>query len=739
MGEGGAVLEQHIPEENGNADEEKSSKVDVDSDALMGTKGKDVDSNALMGTKGEDVDNDALMGTEGEDGKSFQEMEEDNVHNMESEIHVEKSVDEHKEIDEIVEGEKFIEEEKEVKEAAGKDTDDKGTKSEEMEEDTEENTHNISETKVEDGIEDVDEDTRSTEEPSTGKGSKTRGRSKGSPGEKDISNDCEPEEKTKKKTPLNKTGRKALKDKKEPKTPAASTIERPVRQRKSVERLVNTILKDSGKDFRIKKGRGTALKDIPNVAYKLSRKKTDDTFKLLHTILFGRRGKAAEVKNNISRFSGFVWHDNEEKQITKLKEKLDKCIKEKLVELCDVLDITVSKATTRKEDIISKLVEFLVAPHAKTSELLAEKEQSSKSKKRKRASKSTADSDDKASKDLAKGPSKRKCASKKGEKKSTMPDSEDESEEEDANDLPERSGDEMSESEEKETETEKQKDVDEQEQKHGSVKSSAKKGSSQKGIAATKNKSTLKTARAPRKSGDEMSELAESEEKEIETEEPSDDDKGKQKHVSEKSAVRKESAEKAASNKKARSKTTSPPPKKGAAKSPLSRMKNTRDTDTGKKSTGKNNEKSTAIKSSGKKGESTPAKKSSRKKKDDSTTELEHSGVKTRKAPVPRRLASKESTGDKKDKKSDPDDNELRNGIVEILKGVDFNKATFTDILKMLDKKFATDFTPRKSAIKIMIKDELTKLADATEESNKEVGENTRNNQNRASAKDLKF
>jgi len=27
------------------------------------------------------------------------------------------------------------------------------------------------------------------------------------------------------------------------------------------------------------------------VAFKLSRRKTDDTFKLLHTILFGRRGK----------------------------------------------------------------------------------------------------------------------------------------------------------------------------------------------------------------------------------------------------------------------------------------------------------------------------------------------------------------------------------------------------------------------------------------------------------------
>lgn len=31
------------------------------------------------------------------------------------------------------------------------------------------------------------------------------------------------------------------------------------------------------------------------VAFKLSRKRTDDTFKLLHTILFGRRGKVIHI------------------------------------------------------------------------------------------------------------------------------------------------------------------------------------------------------------------------------------------------------------------------------------------------------------------------------------------------------------------------------------------------------------------------------------------------------------
>lgn len=38
----------------------------------------------------------------------------------------------------------------------------------------------------------------------------------------------------------------------------------------------------------------------------------------------------------------------QEKQKIKVKEKFDKCNKEKLLELCDVLDIPISKNTRRK-------------------------------------------------------------------------------------------------------------------------------------------------------------------------------------------------------------------------------------------------------------------------------------------------------------------------------------------------------------------------------------------------------
>lgn len=38
----------------------------------------------------------------------------------------------------------------------------------------------------------------------------------------------------------------------------------------------------------------------------------------------------------------------QEKQKMKVKEKLEKCMKEKLLELCDILDIPVAKATSKK-------------------------------------------------------------------------------------------------------------------------------------------------------------------------------------------------------------------------------------------------------------------------------------------------------------------------------------------------------------------------------------------------------
>ncbi|KAK6777204.1 hypothetical protein RDI58_023921 [Solanum bulbocastanum] len=253
----------------------------------------------------------------------------------------------------------------EVKESKGGEEKEE-TKFELMEEETAEIPDNDKEM-VEDVANIRKKEKESPEEHAIEKGSKESDKSKSGAQKKDRKRKRKVEEK------------KEL----EPKTPRAPIIVRPVRQRKSVERLVASIEGELTKEIYIEKGRGTALQDIPNVAYKLSKRNTDDTLKFLHNILFGRRGKAAQFKSNISQFSGFVWHENEEKQKMKVKEKLDKCVKQKLLELCDVLDIPVDKDTSRKEDLESQSMDFLDAPHPTTSELLAEKEQSSKGKKKK--------------------------------------------------------------------------------------------------------------------------------------------------------------------------------------------------------------------------------------------------------------------------------------------------------------------------------------------------------------------
>ncbi|CAF2245600.1 unnamed protein product [Brassica napus] len=446
----------------------------------------------------------------------------------------------------------------------------------------------------------------------------------------------------------------------EPKTPFS---DRPVRERKSVERLVAVIDTDSSKEFRIEKvcqyfpklsrtslldvliiifwilqGPGAYLKDIPSVAYKVTRKKSDETLKLLHTILFGgRRGKAPQVKTNILSFSGFVWHGNEEKAKEKIKEKFEKCIKDKLVEFCEMLDIHVTKATT-KEDIVTKLFEFLEKPHAKGDAPASEKEKSSKGAKRKRTpKKSSPAAVTSSSKRSAKSQRKSEEGTKAAKKSLAL--SEDESEEE----------------KEEEKQEKEQKSAEEEENVNG----------------------------IPDKSEDEAPQPSESEEKDESEEEETP--KKKKKRGSKLSAEKKESAGRARNKKASVAAKSSPPEKVTQKRSSAKRKKTDDDSDTSPKA-------------------------SSKRKKSDKVTKASTS--------TPSKSASKEKpgAGKGKEKTKGPSDKVLKNAIIKILKRVDFNTATFTDIIKELGKEFKDDLTPRKLSIKLMIQSELTKLAEEAEE-----------------------
>ncbi|CAF2110419.1 unnamed protein product [Brassica napus] len=98
------------------------------------------------------------------------------------------------------------------------------------------------------------------------------------------------------------------------------------------------------------------------------------------TITLTVSDSAKMLKRNIGLFSGFVW--SEEKQKPRAKEKLKKCIKEKLIDFCDVLDIPINKYNVKKEELVVTVIEFLVNPKATRDIVLAHSEKETKKRKK---------------------------------------------------------------------------------------------------------------------------------------------------------------------------------------------------------------------------------------------------------------------------------------------------------------------------------------------------------------------
>ncbi|KAJ7553663.1 hypothetical protein O6H91_06G107900 [Diphasiastrum complanatum] len=163
---------------------------------------------------------------------------------------------------------------------------------------------------------------------------------------------------------------------------ALPTIERPFRARKAIERFGSGPEKDSPraeKELQILKGSGTALKDIPNVVYKLAKlSKADDILVLLHTLLYGKRTKVNYLKSNILSFSGYVWDENKEKERKKVRERLERFTREGLYQLIDLLDVQISKSASKKEELVEEVFKFLLAPKITRDITLEKQEQKSK-------------------------------------------------------------------------------------------------------------------------------------------------------------------------------------------------------------------------------------------------------------------------------------------------------------------------------------------------------------------------
>ncbi|KAG2327896.1 hypothetical protein Bca4012_036934 [Brassica carinata] len=391
---------------------------------------------------------------------------------------------------------------------------------------------------------------------------------------------------------------------KENESPVTPVGERPKRIIKKVEPhiLLTPSRSSRSKPVSVQQGRGTQLKQIPNVAYKLSKRKPDDNLFLLHTILYGKKGKVQTLKRNIGQFSGFVWSkQEEEKQRAKTKEKIEKCVKDKLIDFCDVLDIPINKSNVKKEELVVSVVEFLECPKATRDIVLTDPEKETKKRK-------TSTPKNVTSGESSDVPAKRRRKTKESGKKQDQP-SNDSHGEDDA--APEKSED---------TEVEKEKA---EEKKSTNKKNSSKRTKKEK-PAAEEEKSLKGSAKSGRKSS-------------------------RQVDKSTPSSSKKQKVDKDDSSKEKGKKQTSKPQAKGS-------------------------------KDQGKTG--------------------------------------------KKVNKREPTRKEMHVVVAKILKEVDFNTATLSDILRKLGSHFGVDLMHRKTEVKDIITDAIDEMSvdDEREENTEDEG-----------------
>ncbi|XP_066384620.1 DEK domain-containing chromatin-associated protein 3-like isoform X3 [Miscanthus floridulus] len=402
-------------------------------------------------------------------------------------------------------------------------------------------------------------------------------------------------------------------------TPSPYSLDRPVRARKTVERLVEVIEKEP---LIVEKGRGTPLKNIPGVAKRISDKQPSE-LKLLHQILFGRLGKAVDFKSHILEFSGFLWHESDEKHRAKAKEKLDKCSIETLLDLCNLLVIPVSR-----DDIVAKLLDFIAEPRAKDDSTLSD-DQGSNSRKRKRevgsATKNPEGTHKRSRKKLDDEHTSRKRWQKYSESES----------DEDAEEGHEEDDHMKSDSEENKDDGE---EVDsEQEDRYGRRKVKAGKKSVDGKGSTAKTKRKAITGISPNTAP--IATLS-------------------------KCSSRVSSSPKSSKDKQRSAVDLSVVSRKSKPITPKHTTNSEKET----------NERRSSGKGSTSKGKSAEAEQA---------------------------LPSKD---------------ELQKTIVQLLKKVDFDNVTFSDILKVLDKRYKMDVSSMKDTVKSIILDELVKLAEADED-----------------------
>ncbi|XP_051871488.1 protein DEK [Pristis pectinata] len=131
------------------------------------------------------------------------------------------------------------------------------------------------------------------------------------------------------------------------------------REKKKVERLTLQVTPSAKETFSIPEGRGTRLGEIERIQYFMGKTKAED-LKTLHKILYNRPGSLPTLKKNIRLFTGFSFESGSD-QHKKKEEVLKKNPISVLKVICTVLDLE-RKGT--KDEIVSKILNFLMRPKA---------------------------------------------------------------------------------------------------------------------------------------------------------------------------------------------------------------------------------------------------------------------------------------------------------------------------------------------------------------------------------------
>ncbi|KAH0448693.1 hypothetical protein IEQ34_022493 [Dendrobium chrysotoxum] len=513
-----------------------------------------------------------------------------------------------------------------------------------------------------------------------------------------------------------KRGKKRKREEKEGKrkkaAQTATPLERPSRERKSVVRYSATASRSisATKALKIQQGPGEMLKDIPNVTFKLSKRKSDESLRLLHKILFGRKANVHFLKRNILQFSGFVWSQNEEKEKSKVREKLNKCNKERLLDFCDLLDVYTLKVTTKKEEISAKLLEFLESPHATREVLLSEKD--TKGKKRRRVAKGTQErplEEASSDKENTRPKNDKKHEAKKARKKLAKGYKEDQGKGGGSIDINDESEDKKDDAEEtaehSNSETEDENNGHKVPESTKTLSDGEKMDEDEEPKSKEKSPSVRKVSRAKSKKGSSSAASkkvgAEDEAKVSSESKTSKGGKSISKTEKKKSTTKKQSKDNS---------TGKAPQKKGEADSGSGLSHRSKKV----KEKGKSNARTVSKdKPENKKQIEKAASKdvNENKKKITKNASKDMKENKKQIAKTPSKNVAK-NKGKPVDDFDEPSTEQLHAVVGEILKEVDFNVATLADIIRQLGAHFNTDLMHRKTEIKGILEEVINNMSD---------------------------